>query len=64
MMSRKNAYLSGFLKLKQEKRRENYIMKDEKSEISKISKIGKKTEKFCLTIRKEFSIIIHALWNA
>ena len=41
MMSRKNAYLSSFLKLKQEKRRENYIMKDEKSEISKI---GKKTE--------------------
>ena len=35
-------------------------MKDEKSEISKI---GKKTEKFCLTIRKEFSIITHALWN-
>lgn len=61
MMSRKNAYLSSFLKLKQEKRRENYIMKDEKSEISKI---GKKTEKFCLTIRKEFSIITHALWNA
>ena len=61
MMSRKNAYLSGFLKLKQEKRRENYIMKDEKSEILKI---GKKTEKFCLTIRKEFSIITHALWNA